>query len=401
MPDRIKSLPMTSRKRLIAGAMSGTSADGIDVAIVEIDGRGTDMTARLVRHHHRAYDTPLRQSLFALRSAGRSSFAELAHVGREISLTYAEGVNAALVAAGLKASDLAAVAAHGQTLFHEPPSTIQWFDPSLVAAATGCAVVSDFRRADCAAGGQGAPLVPFADYILFRHPQRNRVLLNVGGIANLTHVPADRPIDALLAFDTGPGNCISDWLCRELDPDGPGYDADGARALAAIDEADADVVARVLKGSAFFRQPPPKSTDIPSMIEAFRDAGMRANPRSDPRFADRARFLAFLLATAAHVTVRAIEDAIDRWAPRCDDLIVSGGGTRHAAILHLRRTGPAQRQAAQILRAHAPGVPADAKEAIAFSLLGAATLDNVPSNVPSCTGAKRRVILGSVTPKPV
>jgi len=391
---------MTPRKRLVAGAMSGTSADGVDVAIVGIDGVGTDMTARLIHHHHRGYDTPLKQSLFALRAAGRCSLADLAFVGREISLTYAECVNAALSAAALRPADLIAVAAHGQTLFHDPPSTIQWFDPSLVAAATGCAVVSDFRRADCAAGGQGAPLVPFADYVLFRHPQRNRVLLNIGGIANLTYLPASASIDSLIAFDTGPGNCISDWLCRELDPDGPGYDADGDRALAAIDEADADVVARVLKGSPFFRQPPPKSTDIPSMIEAFRDAGLRANPRSDPRFADRARFLGFLLATAAHVTAQAIEEAITRLAPDCDDVIVSGGGTRNRAIMHLLQTGLGDRRGLKILTTDDLGVPAEAKEAVAFALLGAATLDGVPANVPSCTGAKRRVILGSITPKP-
>jgi anhydro-N-acetylmuramic acid kinase len=382
--------------------MSGTSADGVDVAIVEIAGvGGADMSARLVHHHHRAYDTPLRQSLFALRSAGRAAFRDLAIVGREISLTYAECVNAALAAAQLKAADLTAVAAHGQTLYHDPPDTIQWFDPALVAAATGCAVVSDFRRADCAAGGQGAPLVPFADYVLFRHPQRTRVLLNVGGIANLTRVPAGRPIDDLLAFDTGPGNCISDWLCRELDPDGPGYDSGGDRAFAALGEADLDVVARVLRGSAFFRQPPPKSTDIPSMIEAFRDAGMRADPRSDPRFADRERFLNFLLATAAHVTVQAIEQAIDRFAPGADDLIVSGGGTRNRAIMHLLQTRLGHRPELTIQTTDDLGVPAEAKEAIAFALLGAATLDGVPANVPSCTGAKRRVILGSITPKPV
>ena len=392
---------MAQPKRLIAGAMSGTSADGVDVAIVEIGGAGAEMTAKLVHHHSRAYDTPLKQSLFALRAAGRATFAELAHVGRELSLTYAECVNAALSAAGVKPADLAAVAAHGQTLYHDPPDTIQWFDPALVAAATGCAVVSDFRRADCAAGGQGAPLVPFADYVLFRHATRNRVLLNLGGIANVTHVPAGRPIDALLAFDTGPGNCISDWLCRELDPDARGYDAGGGRAFAALDEADPDVVARVLEGTGFFRQPPPKSTDVPAMIEAFRAAGMRADPRSDPRFADRDRFLGFLLATAAHVTVRSVEDAITRWAPGAQDLIVSGGGTRNRALMHLLRTHLGDRRHLTVQTTDDLGVPAEAKEAIAFALLGAATLDNVPANVPSCTGAKRRVVLGSVTPKPV
>src|SRR5438093_1385317 len=179
---------MQASSRNIAGAMSGTSADGVDVAIVAVAGRGLDMTAQLLRHHHQPYNDELRREIFALRGdqISKNLLPRLAKLGRDISLTYASAVKAALTAAGMQASDLAAIAAHGQTLFHDPPNTIQWFDPALVAAEVGCAVVSDFRRADCAAGGQGAPLVPFADYILFRDPKRTRVLLNIGGIANIT-----------------------------------------------------------------------------------------------------------------------------------------------------------------------------------------------------------------------
>src|SRR5829696_8036035 len=179
------------RERIIAGAMSGTSADGVDVALTRITGRGTSMTAQLIHHHHRPYDAATRTEIFAFRGAdARCDLARLAQLGRTISLSYAAAVNEALAAAHLSANDLAAVAAHGQTLYHAPPNTIQWFDPSLVAAEVGCPVVSDFRRADCAAGGQGAPLVPFADYVLFCHASKNRVLLNIGGIANLTWLPA-------------------------------------------------------------------------------------------------------------------------------------------------------------------------------------------------------------------
>ena len=127
------------------------------------------------------------------------------------------------------ASQLSAVAAHGQTLFHAPPDTIQWLDPALVAAEVGCPVVSDFRRADLAAGGQGAPLVPFVDYVLFRHPEKTRVLLNLGGIANITYLRAGGSIDDAIAFDTGPGNCISDHICRKFNRAGPGYDQGGVR----------------------------------------------------------------------------------------------------------------------------------------------------------------------------
>src|SRR2546430_9498649 len=147
------SMPQTSR--LIAGAMSGTSADGVDVAITRIAGRGLEMSATLVHHHHVAYDLALRELIFKVRESGNISLSDLAQLGREISLTYARAVNDSLAASRLSASDLAAIAAHGQTLYHQPPDTIQWIDPALIAAKVGCQVISDFRRADCAAGGQG------------------------------------------------------------------------------------------------------------------------------------------------------------------------------------------------------------------------------------------------------
>src|SRR5947207_2012396 len=222
---------MSNHTRLIAGAMSGTSGDGVDVAVVRITGRGLDMSASLVHHHHVPFDAGIRSTLFAIRDTQQLRLSDLAKLGREISLTYARAINETLSAAHLRADDLSAVAAHGQTLYHDPPNTIQWFDPSLVAAEVGCAVVSDFRRADCAAGGQGAPLVPFSDYILFRHPTKNRVLLNIGGIANITWIPAGGTIDQVIAFDTGPGNCISDHIVRTRTAGADAFDSGGMRAM--------------------------------------------------------------------------------------------------------------------------------------------------------------------------
>jgi anhydro-N-acetylmuramic acid kinase len=372
--------------RLIAGAMSGTSADGVDVALVRIDGRGLKMSARLTHHHHVAYDSNLREAIFACRNSGEVRLADLAAMGRAITLAYARAVNEALAGAKLTAADLAAVAAHGQTLFHAPPDTIQWFDPALLAAEVGCTVVSDFRRADCAAGGQGAPLVPFADFLLFADPDKHRVLLNLGGIANVTYIPAAGSIDSLIAFDTGPGNCISDFLMRQMHPEGPGVDVDGV--LATHGKADESVVLEVLS-NPFFKQPPPRSTDGPAMVDLFfatvRDIGPRGKLPSH-------------LATACLITATAVVRALREFLPHFpDEVIASGGGVRNHALMAFLR--------AQL--AHVPlkstddlGVPGDAKEAIAFALLGAATLDGVPANVPTATGAKKRVILGSVTPKP-
>src|SRR5688572_22704448 len=255
-----------STTRLIAGAMSGTSADGVDVAITRIDGRGYDMKPQLVLHHHRAYPRELRERTFAIRAAGAASLAELAALARDVSLVYAAAVNEALCKANISAGEVAAVAAHGQTLFHEPPNTIQWLDPALLAAEVGTVVISDFRRADCAAGGQGAPLVPFADYILFRHPRKNRVVLNIGGIANLTWLKSGGTLDDVIAFDTGPGNCLSDHVCRTHVPNGPGHDPGGQ--LARLGKLSRDALDKLMR-DPFVRAKPPKSTDGPALIKLF------------------------------------------------------------------------------------------------------------------------------------
>ena len=375
--------------------MSGTSADGVDVAVVSITGRGLDMTAQLIRHHHRPYNEQVRREIFAFREGEitKDFLPRLARLGRNISLTYAAAVNEALAAAHMSAAHLSAVAAHGQTLFHGPPDTIQWLDAALIAAEVGCAVVSDFRRADLAAGGQGAPLVPFADYILFRHPTKNRVLLNIGGIANITWIPAGGTIDQVIAFDTGPGNCLSDHVCRTMIPEGPGYDVAGERASRG--RPSVAMKDHVL-ASPFFHRPPPKSTDGPAMIELFESTPASASPHLGKR--DQASELAIddLLATACLITAFSIQRDVLNLQPRPDEMIVSGGGTQNAAIMkYLAFELPIPIRSLSEL-----GFASEAKEALAFALLAAATLDGVPANVPSATGARRAVVLGSITPRP-
>ena len=379
----------TTTIRLIAGAMSGTSADGVDVAITRIDGRGYEMRPQLVHHHHRAYPRDVREKIFAIRSSGAAPLASLGELARQISLVYAAAVNEALVASKTAATDLAAVAAHGQTLFHDPPNTIQWLDPSLLAAEVGAPVVSDFRRADCAAGGQGAPLVPFADYILFRDSKKTRVLLNIGGIANVTVLPAGAPLDRVIAFDTGPGNCISDHLCRRFDPAGPGYDPNGMYAL--LGKANEHAVDRVLK-HPFFSRRAPKSTDGPEMISAFMEVVEPTLPEEVSE-----QDLKNLLATASRVTTASIMQAVRAPFNQPDELIVSGGGIENQALMDQLRKLAAD---CPIEVSDTRGVPSQSKEALAFALLGAATLDGIPANIPSVTGARRPVVLGCITPRP-
>jgi anhydro-N-acetylmuramic acid kinase len=370
--------------RLIAGAMSGTSADGVDVAIVRIEGRGQNMAAQLVHWHHRAYPGGLRQAIYEIRLGTPTPLSILAGVGRELTLAHAAAVNEALVAAHLSSDRLAAVAAHGQTLYHDPPDTIQWLDPALLAAEVGAVVVSDFRRADCAVGGQGAPLVPLADFILLRHSQKNRVLLNIGGIANITYLRAGAKLDDLIAFDTGPGNCISDHLSRQFDPHGPGWDVEGHLASRGVPIYP--LVQQVL-ADPYFAKPPPKSTDGPAMVERFTDA-LTEIGRKFP--------LENLLRSACLISADTILAAIRQFCkPFPDEIIISGGGTKNLTLMSLLRQPLGE---VPIRSSEEVGIPSAAKEAMAFALLGAATLDGIPGNVPAATGARRAVVLGSITP---
>jgi anhydro-N-acetylmuramic acid kinase len=377
---------MSENDRLLVGAMSGTSADGVDVALVRIGGRAPEMTATLLARHHRPYDPLLRKAILDLRSAGAGTLPNIAWITREVSIFHAAAVNELLLSSGTMPKDIAAIAAHGQTVFHDPPDTLQWFDPALVAAETGCPVVSDFRRADCAAGGQGAPLVPLADYCLFRHPERNRVLINIGGIANLTFLPAGCELSHLIAFDTGPGNCISDHLVRTYDPSGRGCDEGGQWAARGVPVYP---LVNSILANPYFSQPPPKSTDGPAMIKIFIDSLADLGRRYPPEY---------LLRTACLITADTILQAIRQYlSPFPDELIVSGGGVHNQTMMSMLRQPLGDMP---VLTTDELGVPSEAKEAIAFALLGAATLDNLPSNVPAATGARRPVVLGSITPRP-
>jgi anhydro-N-acetylmuramic acid kinase len=227
--------------------------------------------------------------------------------------------------------------------------------------------------------------VPFADYLLFRDPLENRVLLNIGGIANLTYLPGGGRPEHVVAFDTGPGNCISDHLMRLHDPSGAGYDADGAIACRG---APVYALMPLMLADPYFSRPPPKSTDGPAMIDVFRRAYVAVG-RKFP--------FENLLKTACLLTATTIADAVRQFDPFPDELIVSGGGVRNRAIMELLRQPLGE---LPVRTTDEMGVPGQAKEAMAFALLAAATLDGQPSNLPSVTGASRAVALGSVTPRP-
>lgn len=364
--------------------MSGTSADGVDAALVRIEGVGSAMTPHFVGAAQVGFEPGLRRGIQEIRRSGQAGFGALARMGRQIADAYVSAVVAVCAEHGVEPAELACVSAHGQTLYHAPPDTIQWLDPAILAHALGCPIVSDLRRADLAAGGQGAPLVPFGDYILFRSAERARAIVNIGGIGNVTILPAGATLEQVRAFDTGPGNCISDHLCQLSDPAGPGYDAGGQ--IAAGGTVDDGLVEAVLDDD-YFAMAPPKSTDGPAMIAIF---------EREQSHLERQLSLADQLATACAIAARSIVQQTRRFgAVEPADWILAGGGTANPVLMNLlRREIGAD---ATVLTTDALGIPTTAREAVAFALIGCATLDGQPGNVPAATGASGPVILGSVT----
>jgi anhydro-N-acetylmuramic acid kinase len=382
---------------IVAGIMSGTSADGIDVAFVRItEARDGQPRLRLLAHESFPYPAALRRAVLSAMNAQSTSTAELARLSWRLGLAYAEAVKATLARHPAK---LALIGCHGQTLYHQATParyaghsfacTWQAGEPALIAAELGIPVVSNFRPADMAAGGQGAPLVPFLDFALFRHPKRGRVLQNIGGISNLTAIaPAASP-DQVLAFDIGPGNMVIDLLMQTLyhQP----MDRDGA--IAATGTILEPVLTNALR-NPYFRRQPPRTAGREEFGREYA-ADFLATCRAVSRRRQDA------IATATALTAVSIADAYQCFAlPAMTaapaDYIVSGGGARNLTLMRqlADRLTPLGCRVSSIDRF---GLPAEAKEAAAFALLAWQTWHHRPGNVPSATGAARPAILGQVS----
>jgi anhydro-N-acetylmuramic acid kinase len=347
--------------------MSGTSLDGIDVAVVEVQGR----QIRTLGFLSTPYSEATRAAILAVSDAATHTSA-ISRLNFQLAELYARAVLRAVRRFG--PVDL--IGCHGQTVYHEGRSnTLQLGEPAVLAERTGLPVVSNFRARDIAAGGQGAPLVPYVDYLLFRHPTRTRVALNIGGIANITVIPPAAAPEDVIAFDTGPGNMVIDALAREM---GQPYDRGGK--IAASGSVDTALLDELL-ADPYYRRKPPKSAGREQYGAAF---VARLKTTGQP--------LPDLIATATVLTAAAIAIAIgDRRA----DLIISGGGVHNSQIVaHLAGFLPN----AAISTSTAHGIDADAKEAIAFAILAHETWRRKPANLPSATGARRAVVLGSITP---
>lgn len=362
------------------GLMSGTSIDGIDAALVRLLPRGNSYEADLLAFQTFAFAEEDLQALRAILPPNPGSTAGVARVHHRLGLAFAQ---AAKQIAGDASVDY--IASHGQTVYHDGDAhiTFQIGDPFVIRERMQRSVIYDFRSADCAAGGHGAPLVPYLDALLLVSDSENRVAVNIGGIANLTIIPRRSAPDSVLAFDSGPGNMLIDAFVRERTNGAVTFDKGGELGLRG--RADNAVLAEMLKDS-FVLQPPPKTTGRERFGAQF--LSERAVHLQTLSLEDGA-------ATLAAFTAAALAEAIKANAPARARVIVSGGGAHNRAILReLEQRLPGFR----VERSDAVKVPVDAKEAIAFAMLGYETLRDRAANVPRATGAAHRVVLGAIAP---
>jgi len=377
---------------IVAGVMSGTSADGIDVALVRVLGRGFRTRFELLHHGAFAYPARVRREVFAMMNATKAGVADLARLNFLLGELYANAVRAAAKRAHLS---LDLVGCHGQTIYHQGTPraylgrniacTWQTGEGAVIAARCAVPVVSDFRPADMAAGGSGAPLVPFLDYLLYRHRRRGRIVQNIGGIANLSAIPAKAAPEQVIAFDTGPGNMVMDAVTEKLFS--KPYDRNGR--IAARGRVLDTVVSELLHQPFFLRRPP-KTAGREEFGREFVADFLRRCRRA--RKED-------VVATATAMTAYSIADAVRTLvapssAKRFREMIVSGGGAKNKTLMSMLGS---ELTDLKLRTTDELGLPSEAKEAVAFALLAYQTWRRVPSNIPSATGAKRSAVLGKIS----
>lgn len=377
-----------SRKssRLVVGLMSGTSHDGVDAALARISGSGEGAGVEFVSHSFRPYPAGLRQRV---RRAFEGSTTEVCALNFELGEFFGKAAIRAVRRAGMDPANVDLIGSHGQTIHHHPPGrggrgcTLQVGEGSVIAMVTGALTVTDFRTADMAAGGQGAPLVPYADWVLFRRPGEVMALQNIGGIANVT-VVTERPGD-VFGFDTGPGNSLIDEAARIIS--GGKLSLDKGGKLAKSGELDGKLLKKLLR-HPFFRKKPPKSTGREEFGRAFVQGLVDENPGVPGRD---------MLCTLTHLTAASIHEAYERFVyPRVrpNRVVVTGGGAANRFLMKLLRG------LFRELPVEGPetlGVPSQAMEALCFAVLANETVMGKPGSLPAVTGARYPAVLGKIS----
>ncbi|QQE79181.1 anhydro-N-acetylmuramic acid kinase [Alicyclobacillus sp. SO9] len=390
------------RSGLVVGMMSGTSGDGVDVALVRFteDGHSPDNGCggnngrqvifpqmELISSLYVPYSNAQRRQVFELFKPTVSA-RYVAEMDVEIGKWFGAAAAKLLAEAGVKFEDIVAIGSHGQTVYHAPDRgiTVQIGNPAVIAAVTGCSVVSDFRRADVAVGGQGAPLVPYFDYAYFSSRDKTRVVLNIGGISNITVLPQGAGIGQVAAFDTGPGNMLLDALAQTLSDGELAFDCDGQ--LAAQGTPAAEVIDGWIARDKYVHRTGPKSTGREQYGTEFLSNYQRdmTGMGAADQMATLTQFVARTVAIGIHQAVK------DRF-----ELIVSGGGRQNQMLMKWIQEFA---QPERLVRPEEQGIPSDMKEAMAFALFAWQFVKGRATNVPSATGAGYPVVLGQWTPSP-
>ena len=378
----------------VIGLMSGTSADGVDAALVDIRGSGHDLTIRLLAHRTFPYPAGFRVRLLGAMTNG--TMADACHLNAVLGEWFARAALKLLKGARVPAGRVALIGSHGQTLHHLPEprresgmgavrSTLQLGEPAVIAERTGIATVAGFRTRDMAAGGEGAPLTPYLHYLLFHHPSRSRVVVNIGGISNLTYLPARGGLGAVRAFDTGPGNMLIDSVMRHVTADRRTFDRGGRLARAGTPN---ESLLGMLLDHPFLKRRPPKSTGREEFGERFVGYFLRQGKLLGLSDAD-------LAATATAYTARTIAGARKFFQGRVDEVLVCGGGAQNASLMRMLQT---EWKSAKVQPVETTGWDGRALEAVAFAVLAYQHVQGVPCNLPNVTGAKKAVVLGVMVP---
>lgn len=385
--------------RHVVGMMSGTSVDGVDAALVEISGTDSEPKVKLLAFENKPYPPQVREKIFSLFTPANATVDKVGYMNFLLGEIYAKSALSVIEKAGMKLEEIDVIGSHGQTIWHAPipespdgipvAYTVQIGEGSVIAERTGILTVSDFRVADMAAGGQGAPLVPFSEYLLYRREKETILLQNIGGIGNMTVMPAGAKPRDVFAFDTGPGNMIIDAVISAVTGGEKTYDAGGETAAKG---RVCNALLDILKEEPYYRQPLPKTTGR----EHF---GVQYTEKILSWWKENPIPVEDLLATVTDLTAYSIADAYERYVLpkyRASEIIVGGGGSYNATLLRFMK-GRFAPHGVAVRTQEDLGLSSDAKEAVAFALMADCCMRGRANTLPSVTGAEHPAVMGKIS----